>query len=58
MLTIQYIGDGPGHVYCWLAEIDTRPYKIGFPLWTDFLLPIVMWALYLWSRRTGGDALA
>lgn len=58
VLTIQYIGDGAGHVYYWLAENDTEPYNSGFPLWTNFLLPIVMWAPYLWSRRTGGDALA
>jgi hypothetical protein len=58
VLTIQYIGDGAGHVYYWVAQNNTRPYNIGFPLWTDFLLPIVMWALYIWSRRTAGDALA
>ena len=49
VLTIQYIGDGAGHIYFWLAENNTKPYNIGFPLWTDFLvLPIVMWALYIW----------
>ncbi|MEV6358958.1 DUF6790 family protein [Nocardia asteroides] len=57
VLTIQYVGDAAGHIYFWVAQDNTEPYNIGIPLWTDILLPIVMWALYLWSRRSGGDAL-
>lgn len=57
VLTIQYVGDAAGHIYFWVAQDNTKPYNIGIPLWTDILLPVVMWALYLWSRRSGGDAL-
>ncbi|MGS2807220.1 DUF6790 family protein [Nocardia sp. MW-W600-9] len=56
VLTIQYWGDAAGHVYFWVAEDNTKPYNIGIPLWTDILLPIVMWALYVLSRRSNGDA--
>jgi hypothetical protein len=56
VLTIQYIGDAAGHIYFWVVENNTRPYNIGIPLWTDILLPIVMWILYLLSRRASGDA--
>ncbi len=56
VLTVQYVGDAAGHIYFWLAENNTKPYNIGIPLWTDILLPIVMWALYVWSRHRGGDA--
>lgn len=58
VLTIQYFGDAAGHIYFWIAENNTKPYNIGIPLWTDILLPIVMWALYAWSRRRNGDAVA
>ena len=58
VLTVQYVGDAAGHIYFWLAENNTKPYNIGIPLWTDILLPIVMWALYVWSRRRNGDAVA
>ena len=57
VLTIQYFGDAAGHIYFWLAENNTKPYNIGVPLWTDILLPIVMWALYVASRRSNGEAL-
>ena len=56
VLTVQYFGDAAGHVYFWLAENNTKPYNIGLPLWTDILLPIVMWGLYVASRRHNGDA--
>ena len=56
VLTVQYVGDAAGHLYFWIAENNTKPYNIGIPLWTDILLPIVMWALYVWSRRRNGDA--
>jgi hypothetical protein len=56
VLTVQYVGDAAGHIYFWLAQNNTKPYNIGIPLWTDILLPIVMWALYAWSWRRGGDA--
>ena len=56
VLTIQYIGDAAGHIYFWVVENNTRPYNIGIPLWTDILLPVVMWALYVLSRRASGDA--
>ncbi|MCH9640329.1 MAG: hypothetical protein K0U71_01315 [Actinomycetia bacterium] len=57
VLTIQYVGDAAGHIYFWIAQGNTQPYNIGIPLWSDILLPIVMWALYAWSRRSGGAAL-
>ncbi|MGZ8801578.1 MAG: DUF6790 family protein [Mycobacterium sp.] len=57
VLTIQYVGDAAGHIYFWVVENNTRPYNIGIPLWTDILLPIVMWILYILSRRANGDAL-
>lgn len=57
VLTVQYLGDAAGHVYFWLVENNTRPYNVGIPLISDIVLPIVMWALYLASRRAGGDAL-
>jgi hypothetical protein len=53
---IQYIGDAAGHIYFWVVDDNTRPYNIGFPLWTDILLPIVMWLLYIRWRRANGDA--
>ena len=56
VLTIQYVGDAAGHIYYWLVENNTKPYNIGVPLWTDILLPIVMWMLYILSRRANGDA--
>jgi hypothetical protein len=56
VLTIQYVGDAAGHIYFWVVENNTKPYNIGIPLWTDILLPIVMWILYVWSRRVNGDA--
>lgn len=56
VLTVQYIGDAAGHIYFWVVENNTKPYNIGIPLWTDILLPIVMWALYVWSWRRNGDA--
>lgn len=56
VLTIQYVGDAAGHIFFWLADGNTNPYNVGIPLWTDILLPIVMWALYLVSRRKNGDA--
>ncbi|WP_099022302.1 DUF6790 family protein [Mycolicibacterium palauense] len=58
MLTVQYIGDAAGHIYFWAAQGNTSPYNIGVPLWSDIGLPIVMWLLYLASRRRGGDAAA
>ncbi len=58
VLTVQYIGDAAGHIYFWMAQNNTRPYNIGLPLWTDILLPIVMWTLYLRSRRANGDAVS
>ena len=58
VLTIQYVGDAAGHIYFWIAEGNTKPYNIGIPLWSDILLPIAMWALYVWSRRSGGAARA
>ncbi|CKO16581.1 integral membrane protein [Mycobacterium tuberculosis] len=39
-----------------MVENNTNPYNIGVPLWTDILLPIVMWALYAWSWHSNGDA--
>jgi vacuolar-type H+-ATPase subunit I/STV1 len=57
VLTIQYLGDAAGHLYFWIVENNTKPYNIGIPLWTDILLPIVMWVLYVVSRRANGDAL-
>ncbi len=45
-----------GHIYYWVVENNTNPYNIGVPLWTDILLPIVMWALYAWSWHSNGDA--
>lgn len=57
VLTIQYIGDAAGHIYFWLAQNNTSPYNIGIPLWTDILLPIVLWVLYIGSRRRDGDAI-
>ena len=56
VLTVQYLGDAGGHVYFWLVEHNTRPYNVGLPLLSDIVLPIVVWALYLASRRAGGDA--
>jgi vacuolar-type H+-ATPase subunit I/STV1 len=56
VLTVQYVGDAAGHIYFWIAENNTKPYNIGIPLYTDILLPIVMWALYVASRRRNGDA--
>lgn len=56
VLTVQYIGDAAGHIYFWVVDDNTKPYNIGIPLWTDILLPIVMWALYILSRRHNGDA--
>jgi vacuolar-type H+-ATPase subunit I/STV1 len=56
MLTVQYFGDAAGHIYFWLAQGNTQPYNIGVPLWTDILLPIIMWGLYIASRRRHGDA--
>lgn len=56
VLTIQYVGDAAGHIYFWLVDNNTQPYNIGIPLWTDLLLPIVMWVLYVLSRRNHGDA--
>lgn len=56
VLTVQYFGDAAGHIYFWLVEDNTKPYNIGVPLWTDILLPIVMWVLYVLSRRANGDA--
>ncbi len=56
VLTVQYLGDAAGHIYFWVVENNTRPYNIGLPLWTDVALPIVMWTLYLLSRRANGDA--
>ena len=47
VLTVQYVGDAAGHIYFWVAENNTKPYNIGIPLWTDILLPIVMWAFYV-----------
>ena len=54
--TVQYLGDAGGHIYFWLVEHNTRPYNVGLPLLSDIVLPIVVWALYLASRRAGGDA--
>jgi len=56
VLTVQYLGDAGGHIYFWLVEHNTRPYNVGLPLLSDIVLPIVVWALYLASRRAGGDA--
>lgn len=56
MLTVQYFGDAAGHIYFWLAQDNTKPYNIGVPLWSDILLPIIMWGLYIASRRRNGDA--
>lgn len=56
VLTVQYLGDAAGHIYYWVVENNTRPYNIGLPLWTDIMLPIVIWILYLLSRRANGDA--
>jgi hypothetical protein len=53
---LQYFGDAAGHIYFWLAEGNTQPYNIGVPLWTDILLPIIMWGIYIASRRRHGDA--
>jgi hypothetical protein len=50
--TIQYFGDAAGHVYFWVVDDNTRPYNIGFPLWTDILLPIVLWTLWFLARRS------
>ncbi|MCW2688465.1 MAG: integral rane protein [Mycobacterium sp.] len=56
VVLIQYIGDAAGHIYFGVVDDNTSPYNIGFPLWTDILLPIVMWLLYIRSRRANGDA--
>ncbi|MGB0972690.1 MAG: DUF6790 family protein [Mycobacterium sp.] len=56
VLTVQYLGDAAGHIYYWAVENNTRPYNIGLPLWTDIMLPIVIWILYVLSRRANGDA--
>jgi hypothetical protein len=49
--SIQYLGDAAGHIYFWMHG-NTKPFNIGFPLWTDILLPIVLWVLYAWARRS------
>ncbi len=56
VLTVQYLGDAAGHIYFWVVENNTRSDNIGLPLWTDIMLPIVMWILYFLSRRANGDA--
>jgi len=56
VLTVQYLGDAAGHIYFWAVENNIKPYNIGIPLWTDILLPVVMWSLYVVSRRFNGDA--
>ncbi|GAA0960976.1 DUF6790 family protein [Actinocorallia libanotica] len=56
VLSIQFYGDGFGHLYYWLAENNTRPDNIGAPLWLDFILPTFAWILYAVSRRRNGDA--
>jgi len=56
VLSIQYLGDAVGHFYYWIAEDNTKPGNIGPPLWLDLILPPVAWALYIASRRAGGDA--
>jgi hypothetical protein len=50
--TIQYFGDAAGHVYFWVVDGNTRPYNIGFPLWTDILLPIILWILWFLACRS------
>jgi len=56
VLSIQYYGDAFGHIYYWLAENNTKPGNIGPPLWLDFIIPTLAWALYIASRRRNGDA--
>lgn len=57
VLTVAYYGDAAGHLYFWLADGNTRPYNVGAPLVADIVVPVVMWALYVASRRRGGDAI-
>lgn len=56
VLSVQYLGDAAGHLYFWIAQGNTQPYNVGVPLVTDIVLPIVMWALYLGTRRSPGPA--
>lgn len=56
VLSVQYLGDAAGHIYFWIAEHNVEPDNIGVPLWIDVVLPIIVWALYVGSRRHGGDA--
>lgn len=56
VLSIQFFGDAGGHIYYWLAEGNTQPDNIGFPLVFDFIQPILAIILYAMSWRRGGDA--
>lgn len=56
VLSVQFYGDGIGHLYYWLAEDNTRPGNVGPPLWLDFIIPTVAWILYAASRGRNGDA--
>jgi len=56
VLSVQFYGDGAGHLYYRLAENNTEPGNVGPPLWLDFIIPTVAWGLYCASRRRNGDA--
>jgi hypothetical protein len=54
--SIQYYGDAGGHIYFWLAEDNTKPDNVGFPLVADLVAPTFAIILYAVSWSKGGDA--
>jgi hypothetical protein len=56
--SIQFYGDGVGHVYQWLHNDNTEPGNVGIPLVYDFVAPTVATALYLALRAARAGELA
>lgn len=56
VLAIHFYGDAGGHIYFWLAEDNTEPGNVGFPLVADLVAPTFAIIVYAVSWSKGGDA--
>jgi len=52
VLTIQFFGDGYGHIYQMVENDNHCEDNTGLILWSDFILPIVAIGLFVIMRRS------
>jgi hypothetical protein len=51
---IFMIGAGIGHIYQFVVFNDIAPGNVGIPLYLDFIVPLILFVLYLLATRGPG----